>query len=229
MSSTSISQDFVFKENAGGLLEFIGDFESLYQYESDPWGQSGTDSKLKNYYQTSRNLLIEKLTKNSPASILEVGCGHGYVCNTLKNAFPQTTVEGIDISALAITKACETFPHLTFHHGNISAKDTLPEKQYDAVILNQILWYILEDFDSVLDNSHHLLKPEGKFYSSNAFFKKEQRYGTEIINGFDGLIQYLTQKTETHFSFEYASLQTLDNEMYNNGLVTMKKIPNPAF
>lgn len=54
-----VSKNFVFKTIPGKYeIEFVGDFEGLYLMEDDPWYQSGTDDRLKDYYAYSRKLLV---------------------------------------------------------------------------------------------------------------------------------------------------------------------------
>lgn len=46
----------------------------------------------------------------SPSSILEVGCGGGYLCQLLQKWLPQARVVGIDINPIAIAHAKEACP-----------------------------------------------------------------------------------------------------------------------
>ena len=51
--------EFVFREE-NDKIKFVGDFESLYQSENDPWQQSSQKpSEMKDYYEFSRQNLIE--------------------------------------------------------------------------------------------------------------------------------------------------------------------------
>ena len=49
MDDDTSSGDFVFRKGADGNLEFVGDFETLYQTEEDPWDQSAGDSDMAAY------------------------------------------------------------------------------------------------------------------------------------------------------------------------------------
>lgn len=46
-----------------------------------------------------------KSLKTDPVSILEIGCGGGYLCHRLHRWFPKAKVTGIDISRMAISHA----------------------------------------------------------------------------------------------------------------------------
>ena len=85
-------------------------------------------------------------------NILEVGCGIGYVVDFLSKKTSNCTVDGMDISSEAIKLAKKTFTELNFVVGDITKKNTLTKK-YNVVILNQILWYILDSLDHVVKTS----------------------------------------------------------------------------
>ena len=80
--------DYVFKAKSDNSLEFIGDFESLYKNEEDPWDQSGKGA-TGNYYKISRDRLNEKLTELKFNSLTEIGCGLGYTTNYIKKSLPD--------------------------------------------------------------------------------------------------------------------------------------------
>ena len=51
--------DFVFRHE-NDEIKFVGDFESLYQFDKDPWQQSSQKpSDMTHYYEFSRQNLIE--------------------------------------------------------------------------------------------------------------------------------------------------------------------------
>ena len=49
------------------------------------------------------------------------------------------------------------------------------DKKFDIVIFNQILWYILEKLDHSFLNSHRILKNNGYFIISQAFFLNQNK------------------------------------------------------
>jgi SAM-dependent methyltransferase len=198
MAKNLVSKDFIFK-NINGQLKFVGDFEGYYNNEADPWGQKGKDKRLKNYYNFSRKRLINtiKTIENEKSNILEIGSGLGFVTNKLKKHFPCKNITGIDISKTAVKKAKELFPNLNFLEGNICSNNLELKNKYDIIIVSQILWYILEKLPIVFQNIEKLLNSNGYFIFINGFLK-EQRYGREIIDGFDGLIQYILNNHDNY-------------------------------
>ena len=97
-------------------------------------------------------------------------------------------VLGVDISKVAVERAKKLFPDVDFKVMDIRKK--FPKQRYDAIVLNNILWYILKEFkDIILEVTKHLTS-HGYLIIPQAFINYQQ-YGTEIIDGYDGLVQFL--------------------------------------
>ncbi len=197
------SGEFVFKADDHGGIDYVGDFEGLYQAMDDPWGQSGEHPRMKAYYQFSRQRLVYSLLELDDPGIgwmraLEVGCGAGHVVNLLQRRFTGRVVHGCDVSYTAIAKASELHPRGVFYHLDIAdpAMESLlgaafaPNRPYDVVILSQILWYILRDLPTVFYNCAKLLAPDGHLIIQTAFID-DQKYGRDIVDGWHGLIRWV--------------------------------------
>ena len=183
----SVSDEFIFKKLANGKLEFVGDFDAASENIDDPWGQSGLEPRMREYYKISRARTCSLLASTSPPSVLVVGCGTGHTMGGIQKKMSCELV-GIDVSENALEKAQQFFPEFEYHVANITNKKTLAiikNRQFDVVIFEQILWYILEQLDEALINVTLLLKPKGELIISNAF-ARDQKYGTEYINGYPG-------------------------------------------
>ena len=77
-------------------------------------------------------------------SILEVGCGLGYVVDLIARNNKNIRVSGSDISKKAIKIAKKKFPQYNFFVDDITNSRKILDKKFDIVIFNQILRYILE-------------------------------------------------------------------------------------
>jgi len=187
------SNEFIFKKNSDGILEFVGDFNGYYINDDDPWGQSGEDQRLKEYYQRSRNRTLQFLSTDMLAKTLVVGCGSGHTMDFYQRGTPGH-FSGIDISSQAISIAQNKFPLFDFHVANIldeTSLSGLPCETFDTIIFEQILWYLLEDLGGALKNAGRLLKKDGELIISNGF-ERDQRYGNEIIEGYAGAVKYFS-------------------------------------
>ena len=223
----NISGDFIFKENANGTLEFVGDFEALYRHDPDPWGQLGGDERMGAYYAASRQNIARLLSAHlAGGTVLEVGCGFGQVCATLAAQLPQHIFVGADISDTAVQKAQHNFPALHFFQGDVTHKNfSGSQPHYDAVIINQVLWYVLEGFDGLLNNMVRMVKPQGVLMFCNAFMRTPQRYGKDKIDGFDGLVRALVNHAcAQHFQLIDARLTHDETLLYDDGYVVMRRV-----
>lgn len=212
--------DFVFKETPRGL-EFVGDFEGLYKSELDPWGQSGATRQaegMDRYYDESRHRLYAALAARVGGAFvgLEVGCGHGHALAKLARGFYKAHWVGMDISMTAILRARELYPDLLFFRSDITRYT--PSGHYDVVIWNQILWYVLGALDQAVTRSLQCLRPGGLFVVSQAFLR-EQRYGRQILDGFDGARNYFAG---TSLLLEYSSHDTSRRHPYDDGLLVYR-------
>ncbi len=223
-----VSKDFVYTTDARGKLVFVGDFEGLYSHESDPWGQMGNDDRLKAYYAYSRKKLaeaIQRLWANSVTQykVLEIGCGFGCVSQYLNDCLsPRAAVSGMDISLTAINKARSLFPSIKFIQGNICAGNFVATEKYETVIMCQILWYVLEALPNTMKNIGRILPPSGYLVFSNAFLK-EQKYGREIIDGFDGLLGYILQNHTEQYRVIYAQIDYSGEYLFDDGILILQK------
>jgi SAM-dependent methyltransferase len=214
----------VFRPKLDGTLELVGDFEGLYQAEPDPWQQSGDPGQHSDYYLFSRGRLFKAVQDHASGwgrkKILEVGCGHGHV-TALLNMIGQCT--GLDVSPTAIARAKVMYSNCDFLVGDIT--DPYPPRlpnTHHAIVLGQVFWYILHEFDRVMQNCYDLLSLGGVLIISQAFLKGEQRYGQELANGFDGALRLLLEYDRL-FQLVEARYDDSDRYTHHDGLLVLRK------
>jgi SAM-dependent methyltransferase len=210
---------YIFKEK-GDKLEFVGDFESLYRNDDNPWDQSGDIGEMSHYYKNSRKRLIREIVKISPDSLLEIGCGLGYVTKYILDENSNCDVFGMDISKTAISKAKKKFPNIEFIEGDIRSAGLKMHKKYDIIILNQLLWYVLTSLKQSIENCTSMLNPEGKIIVSQAFLKTPQKYGKDICDGFEGLENFLI---DHDCEIEYSDIDVSSKYIHNDGLIVFRR------
>ncbi|WP_028862529.1 class I SAM-dependent methyltransferase [Psychromonas aquimarina] len=215
------SKDYIFQENEQGELKFIGDFEGFYQAEDDPWQQSGGSSDIAAYYKYSRQKIADYINQYSFQRVLEVGCGVGHSTSQLAKLIHRGC-SGADISQTAVDKATLNYPHLHFFQLDICQPIQAAETvgKFDCVILNQVLWYIMHAMPEVKQNVKSLLAENGLVIFSTAFLK-EQRYGQEFFNGYQGFIDYIQQHWIEDFTIEHKSYDASNNFDYHDGFICL--------
>jgi len=218
------SKNYIFRKDDNGELLFQGDFEGYYQNHSDPWDQNSTDSDISEYYKESRLKLLKVIKGiKSNKNILEIGCGLGLVTNMLDKELENSIISGVDISSTAIHKAKAQYSNISFYEGDIADRKFKSEGQYDVVILNEMLWYVLEDLDLVINNIYEILNTNGSLIITMAFLN-DQQYGKEIINGYSGLLEYCKLRISSLFKIISKDFDATKRFDYNYGIVCLRKL-----
>ncbi len=108
----------------------------------------------------------------------------------LSDNCPNAKIDGMDISETAIRRAKERYQNLHFFVGNL-LEFSREKNHYDAIILSEIMWYILQDIDEIIENLSKNFK--GKIIIINQTFYPEgvQKYGTEYFTNLDSMVDYL--------------------------------------
>jgi 2-polyprenyl-3-methyl-5-hydroxy-6-metoxy-1,4-benzoquinol methylase len=210
-------KDFLFETN-NSEFKYIGNkkkFDNIYSKLKDPWDQSNNNDKYYHYSRIKINNLIKDISKKfNKINILEIGCGNGFTTNEIYNITDkEASIYGCDISTKAIKNASKNYPKINFFYTDITEIDfNKIEKKYDLIIISNLLWYIMEKLKLSFNNCFNLLNTNGYLLFYQAFLK-EQKYGKEIINGFNGMKQFLKRE----FSEKKILLEINDiNESYDN-------------
>ena len=213
--------NFIFKNNSSDELELIGDFEGLYQNIEDPWEQSSQNSHLIPYYTYCRTRLIEVLKTLKNNHIIEIGAGLGDVTKLIKEQIAPDNLIGVDISKTAINKAIERYPSIKFIDGDIIKTSFGYQNQFDIVILNQMLWFVIYEFEEVLKNVSQLLKKDGYLVISMGF-PKEQKFAKDLIDGHEGLVKYL-KDINNNYTLTYEEKDFSNQYEYDNTIICLQK------
>jgi ubiquinone/menaquinone biosynthesis C-methylase UbiE len=121
--------------------------------------------------------LLEAAEVSANMSILDVGCGPGYVSAAAFGRGRNSI--GLDFSREMIAIARKTFPHIEFREGDAQ---NLPfaEGSFDRVLANFALLH-LADPDRACAEASRVLKPGGKF-AFTTWAKKEENRFVKIVD-----------------------------------------------
>jgi malonyl-CoA O-methyltransferase len=94
------------------------------------------------------DLLLKLIPDKEYSTILDIGCGSGYLCRQLRKRFPAADITGVDIAPEMIRIAKKSDPD-----GNYICKDfmqmDLPKKKYDLLVSTSALHWT-ENIDPAL-------------------------------------------------------------------------------
>lgn len=84
---------------------------------------------------------LQVLSELQPTSILEAGCGEGYLLSAMHRQLPELPMVGYDNLPAALTAGKKVFPKLDMRHGDIYH---LPEhdRSWDVVIASEVLEHL---------------------------------------------------------------------------------------
>ncbi|MEI7554410.1 class I SAM-dependent methyltransferase [Candidatus Chlorohelix sp.] len=109
----------------------------------------------------------------SGAKVMEVGCGAGRQCRTLKKLRPELEVHGCDLSQRAIAEAKANNDGVEYRISD-AAQLPYPDADFDAVMLFDVLEHV-PDVGNVVSEIARALKQGGLFH---AFIPIEGQPGT---------------------------------------------------
>jgi len=111
--------------------------------------------------------LLKILGKVKGKTVLDAGCGNGYLCRLLSKKGAEMV--GVDVSrkSIEIAQAFEKKEPLgiEYHVGSICNLSMCADAAFDAVVSNLVL-QDLQDLDGALRELHRVLKPGGKLVFS---------------------------------------------------------------
>jgi len=114
-----------------------------------------------NFWFRSRNQLIMWAIENycpNFQSLLEIGCGTGYVLSGVSKNFPRSTLYGSEIFIAGLRFAAERLPSAKFMQ--MDARNIPFENEFDVIGAFDVLEHIKED-EEVLMQMRAALKPDG--------------------------------------------------------------------
>lgn len=189
----------------------VGKFDDMYKYSTEiPWHQD------KTAYAVFSNIDIAILKQFKYNTVCEIGCGLGYFSNRLLKELSlkskKLKVTGIDISKTVVIKAAKKFPEIKFIAADLTKESYLVKKNFDLVVVKEVLWYVCHKLDKFLRNSINLIKDRGFLYVSQSFPTNDNWVGKEIIDSPEALKKILFKyASPVHYCIDWNKLS------YKNG------------
>lgn len=192
----------IFK-NVSNKIEFEGNFEKFYK-NNNSFNQDLENNHLLEEYIYSRNQIISNLSELDFHSLADIGCGFGLFTNEIKSNYPDKQIDGYDISKTAI-KIAKSRYNINFFEYDITSKPL--EKKYDLILLNQVIYYLLEDEGCSFNN---MISSTNKYIYFSIFMNDDHKYGKLHFRRGDLFIKYLTEK------YNFSVLLSNNKKINNN-------------
>ena len=131
---------------------------SLQQEFWNAWNASTREKQISDISRDQREVIVEWLDQagRTDLNIIEVGCGAGWLCPSLK---PFGRVTATDLSDQVLDRARQRIPDVNFVAGDFMALD-FGREAFDAVVTIEVLSHV-SDQDAFIAKLAGLLRPGG--------------------------------------------------------------------
>ena len=133
--------------------------------------------------------LLGFLNQSSYRTILEIGCGTGFLTKHLSEKIEFETFETVDIVEECSSYISQIDPQIKFINTDIEEYLKFNDKTYDLIISNASLQWV-EDFESIIKTLKQNLNPNGELILST-FGKENFR---DIYHVIGTTLNYYSQK-----------------------------------
>lgn len=116
--------------------------------------------KFKNERTQPSIDLVNRIHKDNPEKIIDIGCGPGNSTRTLKKRFQNARIMGVDNSVNMIETAQKNNPDMEFKLFDASRDFDLIIEKFDIVFSNACIQWI-PDHKKLLKNMMNILAPDG--------------------------------------------------------------------
>jgi SAM-dependent methyltransferase len=141
-------------------------YESFYRDRADPWDYWKSEYEIRKYHE--QIALVAQF--GAPKRILEIACSTGAHTKLIHEAFPDARITAIDISSIAITRACRNLDapgSVSFVAADIfSFAETLDARSFDAIFWSEAFDFLHEhctiaEFSRLVRRLNMSLTPNG--------------------------------------------------------------------
>jgi SAM-dependent methyltransferase len=135
--------------------------EAGFKPESFKWLASKED--LSWWFRSRNKIILWAMRKfsSNPKSLLEIGCGTGYVLDAINKAFPSSTLHGDECYEEGLRFAKQRVPHASFRC--LDALKMVDKDCYDVIGAFDVIEHIKDD-KIVLQNCFLALKSKGHLF-----------------------------------------------------------------
>jgi len=139
------------------------------------WAINGKDIGMEKGHATAVGRMIEIakeqiLDINPSSSILDIGCGNGWMLRKILSLYPKSSGLGIDGAHSMIQNAKKTDPSGNYQCANLNT--WVSEDQYDLIITMEVLYYLDNPLDFIKTLFNNTLKDGGNIVVGMDHYKE---------------------------------------------------------
>ncbi len=95
--------------------------EKNLREEFNRWAEAGRGEEMEDHHRPITDPTLELMELQPDDTVLDLGCGTGWLCRTIAGRVPEGQVVGMDVSDAMVHRACDAsigFHNLTFLTGS---------------------------------------------------------------------------------------------------------------
>lgn len=112
----------------------------------DQWALEGKDDEMEKHHKHAVREALRLVSVPPAATILDLGCGNGWVTRALAKRLPDATVQGIDVSdemiAIARDLTDDDVVNAVFYCGTV-LDEALEDEKFDLIVGVESIYYML--------------------------------------------------------------------------------------
>ena len=136
------------------------------------WALNGKDEGMEKNHSNAVNVMLDELVgyQTSPFSIIDAGCGNGWVVREIINHPLCRTAIGVDGSKEMIDKARSLDSHGTYFYSDLM--DWSPKEKVNFVHSMEVLYYFREPEKLIIHILEHWLIEDGTIIMGMDHYKE---------------------------------------------------------
>ena len=136
------------------------------------WVLNGKDEGMEKNHSSAVNVMLDELvgSQTSPFSIIDAGCGNGWVVREIINHPLCRTAIGVDGSKEMIDKARSLDSHGTYFYSDLM--DWSPKEKVNFVHSMEVLYYFREPEKLIIHILEHWLMEDGTIIMGMDHYKE---------------------------------------------------------
>ncbi|NUQ35684.1 MAG: class I SAM-dependent methyltransferase [Planctomycetaceae bacterium] len=138
------------------------------------WAREGRDIEMAEGHTHAAREALRDVAVVPGGSILDLGCGSGFVTRALAKRLPEASVMGVDAAGEMIFQARDLTPddlfNAVYYHGSIF-DEALKDERFDMIFSMEALYYMLPVAETV-KRMVEMLKPGGTIVVVVDYYKE---------------------------------------------------------
>ncbi len=185
-----------------------------------------------NLRSNSYKRLLSVLKKKKPTTLLDIGCGNGWLVGNLANELTNCQLSGIDVNQVELEQASQLFgsKRSRFYYLDLTNNSFFDTAAFEAIIFNASIQYF-NDLSTIINIAKSLLKSGGILViNDSSFYNNDKdsaaaKHRSEVYYGRLGV----PEMAKNYFHYSTPELIELGFSKYHSWTSMITKYPFPLF